>query len=292
MSSELENIEIALLLEGVFQHSGYDFRSYAPSSIRRRVHDCVRAERVKTISALQARVLHNSGALERFLLALAINVTALFRDPAFYLAFRTHVVPLLRTYPFLRLWLAGCATGEEAYSLAILLQECGIYDHCKIYATDMNATALGTAEAGIFPLDAMKNYAINYAEAGGVRTLADYYTAKDGSAIFASDLRKNIIFAQHNLATDSSFNEFHVILCRNVLIYFNQELEARVSRLLNQSLVMFGILGLGAKESLKFLPDEPCFKELDPRNKIYRKTDQNCGQCPMAPKRCELGKPM
>ena len=290
MSPELENIEIALLLEGVFQHSGYDFRNYAPSSIRRRIHDCVRAERVATISALQARVLHNSGALERFLLALSINVTALFRDPAFYLAFRTCVVPLLRTYPFLRLWLAGCATGEEAYSLAILLQECGLYDHCKIYATDMNATALGTAEAGIFPLDAMKTYATNYAEAGGVRTLADYYTAKDGSARLAPELRKNIIFAQHNLASDSSFNEFHVILCRNVLIYFDQKLEHRVGRLFNQSLVMFGCLCLGEQESLKFSPNEPCFEELDPRHKIYRKTDRNCGGCIAAPKRCEPGK--
>ena len=290
MSPELENIEIALLLEGVFQHSGYDFRSYAPSSIRRRIHDCVRAERVATISALQARVLHDSGALERFLLALAINVTALFRDPAFYLAFRTCVVPLLSTYPFLRLWLAGCATGEEAYSLAILLQECGRYDHCKIYATDMNATALHTAEAGRFPLDAVKNYAINCAEAGGVRTLADYYTAKDGSAMLAPELRKNIIFAQHNLASDSSFNEFHVILCRNVLIYFDQKLEHRVGRLFNQSLVMFGCLCLGEQESLKFSPNEPCFEELDPRNKIYRKTDRNCGYCIAAPKRCEPGK--
>jgi len=290
MSPELENIEVALLLEGVFQHSGYDFRNYAPSSIRRRILDCVRAERVATISALQARVLHDSGALERFLLALAINVTALFRDPAFYLAFRTCVVPLLSTYPFLRLWLAGCATGEEAYSLAILLQECGRYDHCKIYATDMNATALHTAEAGRFPLDAVKNYAINYAQAGGVRTLADYYTAKDGSAMLAPELRKNIIFAQHNLASDSSFNEFHVILCRNVLIYFDQKLEHRVGRLFNQSLVMFGCLCLGEQESLKFSPNEPCFEELDPRNKIYRKTDRNCGYCIAAPKRCEPGK--
>ncbi|MEI6783366.1 MAG: protein-glutamate O-methyltransferase CheR [Verrucomicrobiota bacterium] len=290
MSSALENIEIALLLEGVFQHSGYDFRNYAPASIWRRVHNCVRAERVATISALQARVLHDPGALDRFLLALSINVTALFRDPAFYLAFRTRVVPLLRTYPFLRLWLAGCATGEEAYSLAILLQECGLYDHCKIYATDMNAAALHTAEAGRYPLDAMKNYATNYAAAGGTRTLADYYTAEEGSAIFAPDLRQNLLFAQHNLATDSSFNEFHVILCRNVLIYFDQKLEYRVGRLFNQSLVMFGCLCLGEQESLKFSPNEPCFEELDPRHKIYRKTDRNCGHCVAAPKRCEPGK--
>ena len=290
MSSALENIEIALLLEGVFQHSGYDFRNYAPASIWRRVHNCVRAERVATISALQARVLHDPGALDRFLLALSINVTALFRDPAFYLAFRTRVVPLLRTYPFLRLWLAGCATGEEAYSLAILLQECGIYDHYKIYATDMSATALHKAGAGLIPLDAMKNYAINYAEAGGTRTLADYYTTEDGDAILTPAVRENIIFAQHNLVTDSSFNEFHVIFCRNVLIYFNQELKYRVGRLFNQSLVMFGCLCLGEKESLKFSPNEPCFEELDPHNKIYRKTNRNCQRCAAVPKHCEPGK--
>jgi len=290
MSSPLENIEIALLLEAVFQHSGYDFRNYTRTSLRRCVHNYVHAERVATISDLQTLVLHNSGAFERFLLALSINVTALFRDPAFYLSFRTRVVPLLRTYPFLRLWLAGCATGEEAYSLAILLQECGLYDHCKIYATDMNATLLHKAAAGIFPLAAMKNYAINYAEAGGARTLADYYTAEDGSAILAPDLRKNIIFAQHNLASDGSFNEFHVIFCRNVLIYFNRELQSRVGRLFNQSLVMFGCLCLGENESLKFSPNEPCFEELDPRHKIYRKTDRNCRHCVATPKRCEPGK--
>ncbi len=290
MSCALENLELGLLLEAVFQHSGYDFRNYTPTSLWRCVHNCVQAEQVATISGLQTLVLHNSGAFERFLLALSINVTALFRDPAFYLAFRTRVVPLLRTYPSLRLWLAGCATGEEAYSLAILLQESGLYEHCKIYATDMNATVLQKAGAGIFPLAAMKNYASNYAEAGGTRTLADYYTAEAGSAILAPDLRKNICFAQHNLASDGSFNEFHVIFCRNVLIYFNQELQGRVGRLFNQSLVMFGCLCLGENESLKFSPNEPCFEELDPRHKIYRKTDRNCRRCDAAPKRCEPGK--
>jgi len=292
MNPALENLEIAILLEAVFRHSGYDFRNYAPASIKRRIQECVRVEKVETISDLQARVLHDPNCLERFLLALSINVTAMFRDPAFYLAFRTRVVPLLRTYPSLRIWVAGCATGEEACSLAILLQEEGLYERCPIYATDLNAAMLKKAAAGVFPLDGMKDYTTNYVHAGGTRSFSEYYTAKYGSAVIHAGLRKNILFTQHNLVTDGSFNEFHVILCRNVLIYFNQELEARVSRLLNQSLVMFGILGLGAKESLKFLPDEPCFKELDPRNKIYRKTDQNCGQCPMAPKRCELGKPM
>ena len=290
MSPALENLELGLLLEAVFRHSGYDFRNYAPASLKRRILECVCAEKLKTISDLQARVLHDPNCLERFLLALSINVTAMFRDPAFYLAFRTRVVPLLRTYPFLRIWVAGCATGEEACSLAILLQEEELYERCKIYATDLNAAVLKKTEAGVFPLDRMKDYTTNYVQAGGTRSFSEYYTAKYGNAILQAGLRKNILFTQHNLVTDGSFNEFHVIFCRNVLIYFNQDLEARVSRLFNQSLVMFGILCLGAKESLKFSPDEPCFEELDSRNKIYRKTDQSCGPCAMVPKRCELGK--
>jgi chemotaxis protein methyltransferase CheR len=288
--SDLEQIEITLLLEGVFQRSGFDFRSYAPASLKRRIRECVHVEKLKTVSDLQAKVLHDPDALERFLLALSINVTAMFRDPLFYLAFRQLVVPQLRTYPFIRIWVTGCATGEEAFSLAILLREEGLYDRCKIYATDMNAAVLKKAEAGILPLDTMKEHTGNYVKAGGTGSFSEYYTANYGNAILSSGLRQNILFAQHNLVTDGSFNEFHVILCRNVLIYFNQDLESRVGRLLNQSLVMFGFLGLGAKESLKFSPDEACFKALDPRNKIFRKTDDNCERCATVPKRCELGK--
>ncbi len=291
MSHALENIELALLLEGVFRQSGYDFRSYAPASLKRRVQECLRAENLKTISELQAKVLHDTDALDRLLSVLSVNVTAMFRDPAFYVAFRTRVVPLLRTYPFIRVWIAGCATGEEAYSLAILLQEQDLYDRCKIYATDMNAAVIKQAAAGVFQLDAMKDYTTNYVQAGGTRSFSEYYTAKYDSAILRAGLRKNILFAQHNLVTDGSFNEFHVILCRNVLIYFNRELEPHVGRLLNQSLVMLGFLGLGAKESLKFSADELCFEEVDARNKIYRKTDRNCERCATAPKRCKLGKP-
>ena len=174
MNPALENLEIAILLEAVFRHSGYDFRNYAPASIKRRIQECVRVEKVETISDLQARVLHDPNCLERFLLALSINVTAMFRDPAFYLAFRTRVVPLLRTYPSLRIWVAGCATGEEACSLAILLQEEGLYERCKIYATDLNAAMLKKAAAGVFPLNAMKDYTTNYVHAGGTRSFSEY----------------------------------------------------------------------------------------------------------------------
>src|SRR5690606_27085585 len=172
------------------------------------------------ISALQERVLHDPAALERFLLGLSVNVTAMFRDPSFYLTFRTRVVPLLRTYPFIRIWHAGCSTGEEVYSMAILLHEEGLYERCRIYATDMNEAVLGRAREAIFPLNRMQEYTANYLRSGGKRSFSEYYTAAYDGAIFRPMLREQVIFSQHNLAMDGSFNEFHVILCCNVLFYF------------------------------------------------------------------------
>jgi chemotaxis protein methyltransferase CheR len=233
-------------------------------------------------------VLHDRACLERFLAAFSINVTAMFRDPPFYLAFRKRVAPVLHTYPFIRLWHAGCATGEEAYSMAILLQEEGLYDRCKIYATDINPAVLEKAKAGVFPLAAMKDYTTNYVQAGGTHSFSEYYSVAYDGVMLQAGLRKNILFSQHNLVTDGPFNEFQVVLCRNTLIYFNKQLEERVCRLLNQSLVMLGFLGLGAKESLVGSPDEPCFEEVDARNKLYRKTNKHCAQCPH--KRCRPGK--
>jgi len=195
MRAEREQIEIALLLEGVFRHSGYDFRNYAAASVKRRILGCVEEEKVRTISELQARVLHDPACLDRFLAALSINVTAMFRDPPFYLAFRHRVVPVLRTYPFVRLWHAGCATGEEAYSMAILLQEEDLYDRCKIYATDMNAAVLAKAQAGILPLGAMKKNSTNYLGAGGKRSLSEYYSSGYDGAILRANLRENILFS-------------------------------------------------------------------------------------------------
>lgn len=270
-TQDLESIEIQLLLEAIFRQYGFDFRDYAHASLKRRVWKRVVGEGLKTISALQERVLHDNGAMERFLLDLSINVTSMFRDPKFFLAFRQKVVPMLRTYPFIRIWDAGCSTGEEVYSLAILLTEEGIYDRCRIYATDMNEVVLAKAKAGIFPLSAMRENTSNYLEAGGTRVFSEYYSARYDSALFRPSLRENIIFAQHNLATDGSFNEFNVILCRNVLIYFNNKLQERVQRLFVESLEMFGVLGLGKKESLRYNNVEHHYDIIDFEEKLYRR---------------------
>src|SRR2546425_5997077 len=261
-SFTLEEIEIDLLVEGVYRQYGFDFRNYARSSLRRRIQNAVRSERVETIAALQERVLHDPGAFERFLLEVSVNVSEMFRDPSFYLTFRMQVVPMLRTYPFIRIWLAGVSMGEEVYSLAILLEEEGIYGRCRIYATDINDAVLKKAKEGIYRLDQMQMYTSNYIKAGGTQSFSRYYTAAYDRAIFKTSLRNNIVFAQHNLATDASFNEFNVIMCRNVMIYFNNELQAQVHHLLYESLVMFGILGIGAKEGLRLSPHENSYEEI------------------------------
>ncbi|HEX8494932.1 MAG TPA: protein-glutamate O-methyltransferase CheR [Pyrinomonadaceae bacterium] len=268
---QLEDIEIQLLLEGMFRYYGFDFRNYAPASIKRRIHESMRDEGVQSVSAFQDRVLHDAACLERFLNRLSVNVTAMFRDPGFYLTFREKVVPLLRTYPFVRIWHAGCSTGEEVYSMAILLQEEGLYDRCRIYATDISAEVLRTAKEGIFPLASMQEYTVNYISAGGKHFFSDYYTAQYDNVLFDPALKRNLIFSEHNLVTDGSFNEFHVILCRNVMIYFNKTLQARVHDLIYESLTMFGVLGVGNKESLKFTPREHAYEELHPRDRLYRK---------------------
>lgn len=269
--NELEEIEIQLLLEGVYHYYGFDFRDYAIASLRRRIWNAVRAEKLATISALQEKVLHDPECMERFLMGLSVNVTAMFRDPGFYVAFREKAVPLLRTYPFIRIWHAGCSTGEEVYSMAILLAEEGLYDRCRIYATDMNEAVVRQAKAGIFPLDLMQEYTQLYLQAGGKSAFSNYYTAAYNNAIFRSSLKANIVFSHHNLVTDASFNEFNVILCRNVLIYFNQVLQEQVHKLLYESLRMFGVLGLGRQETLKLTPFEHCYEELDAQEKLYRR---------------------
>ncbi|HCF28635.1 MAG TPA: chemotaxis protein CheR [Cyanobacteria bacterium UBA11049] len=268
---ELETLEIELLLEAVFRHYGYDFRNYAPASLKRRIWAAIQAEGVMTVSGLQEKVLHNRDCLERFLLLLSVNVTTMFRDPSFYKAFRSLVAPLLRTYPFIRIWHAGCSTGEEVYSMAILLQEEGLYDRCRIYATDINEAVLKQAKAGIFSLNRMQDYTQNYQVAGGKRSFSEYYTAGYENAIFSSSLKQNLIFSQHNLTGDNAFNEFNVILCRNVLIYFNKTLQERVQTLFYKSLIRFGILGLGRQESLMLTSYSQCYEELVSREKLYRK---------------------
>jgi chemotaxis protein methyltransferase CheR len=269
--ADLERLEIELLLEGVYRHYGFDFRSYAYASIRRRLWKRVEGEGLTSISGLQARILHDPDAMERLLLDLSVNVTAMFRDPTFYKEFRDRVVPLLKTYPFIRIWHAGCSTGEEVFSMAILLEEEGLYDRARLYATDINDVVLQRARQGIFPLDRMQEYTENYLRAGGTRSFSEYYTAKYDGALFTPALTRNIVFSQHNLVTDRSFSEFHVIFCRNVLIYFDRTLQNRVHSLFYDSLVMFGVLALGSKESLKFSKYEPCYAKLSVAEKLYRK---------------------
>ena len=270
-NSDLERLEIELLLEGVYRHYGFDFRSYAYASIRRRLWKRVEGEGLATISELQARILHDPDSMERLLLDLSVNVTAMFRDPSFYKEFRERIIPLLRTYPFLRIWHAGCSTGEEVFSMAILLEEEGLYDRARLYATDINDVVLQRAKQGIFPLDRMQEYTENYLRAGGKRSFSEYYTAKYDGALFNSTLTRNIVFSQHNLVTDRSFSEFHVIFCRNVLIYFDKTLQSKVHTLFYDSLAMFGVLVLGSKETLRFMAHEECYQQLAPPEKIFRK---------------------
>ncbi len=269
--SDLEAVEISLLTEGIYRHYGFDFRDYSVPSLRRRLWKRVYAEGLSTISGLQEKVLHDSACMERLLLDVSVNTTAMFRDPTFYRAFRERVVPVLRTYPFVRIWHAGCSTGEEVYSMAILLQEEGLYERCRIYATDINEAVLQRAKDGIFPLSSMQENTTNYNAAGGSGTFSDYYTARYDYAIFRPSLRENVVFAQHNLVTDASFNHFNVIFCRNVLIYFNNVLQDRVQQLFLDSMEMFGILGLGKKESLRFTQVADNYEEVDAEDKIYRR---------------------
>ena len=269
--AEKEDRQIRLMLDAILDRYGYDFRQYAPASIRRRIARRMEAEGVASLPALQERVLADPACMERLIVALTVHVTAMFRDPEFFLSFRRKVVPMLRTYPFLRIWLAGCSTGEEVFSMAILLEEESLYDRCRIYATDLSDGVLRAAKAGAFSLGQMKEYSENYLKGGGTSTLSDYYTAAYDKVLFRKGLQRNVVFAQHNLVTDGSFNEFQVVLCRNVMIYFNKELQDRVHGLLYQSLVRLGILGLGRKESLRFTPHETDYSEVDLGQRLYRR---------------------
>ena len=268
---DLEPLETQLLLEAIFRRYGFDFRQYARASLKRRLWRRVHAEGLTTISGLQEKVLHDPACMERLLLDLSINVTAMFRDPTFYTAFREKVVPLLRTYPFTRIWNAGCSTGEETYSLAILLHEEGVLERCRIYATDINEAVLEQARTGVYALDKMRDYTQNYIRAGGTRSFSEYYVAKYDGAQFSRSLVDNVVFAQHNLVSDRSFNEFNVIVCRNVMIYFDRLLQDKVHDLFYESLAMLGVLALGHKESIRFTRHVESYEELDALEKLYRK---------------------
>jgi chemotaxis protein methyltransferase CheR len=269
----LVEIEIDLLLEGVYRHHGYDFRDYARASLRRRVRKLMAEEGVDTVSALQQRVLHEPGSLDRLVETWTVNVTSMFRGPGFFAAFREHAVPLLRTYPFVRIWVAGCSSGEEVYSLAILLREEGLEERSRIYATDLDASVLETAQAGIFALGQMKEYTENYQRSGGQRSFSEYYTARYDRVVFDPSLRDNVVFSRHNLVTDGSFNEFQAIVCRNVMIYFNRDLQHRVHQLFLDSLCSLGVLGLGGKETLRVSAVADRYEALDRRQRLFRKRD-------------------
>jgi chemotaxis protein methyltransferase CheR len=262
---------IAALLETVNERTGLDFRDYAPSSLHRRIQRRVIAERVDSIAALHQLIEAQPEALARLSEALTVPVTSMFRDPAFFREFRARVAPLLRTHPFLRLWVAGCSTGQEVYSLAIVLHEEGLYERSRIYATELQPGPLDQAASGIYPLATMQEYTRNYQEAGGTADFSDYYSADASSAIVRPHLRRNVVFAVHNLVSDGSFNEFHLIFCRNVMIYFNRKLQQRVHDLLYDSLALWGYLGLGRSESVRFSQYEYRYEPVCERERLYRK---------------------
>jgi chemotaxis protein methyltransferase CheR len=271
MSEDLERLEIELLLLGLYRWCGYDYRGYAYGSIRRRIWHRVHAEGLSTISALQEKVLHDSDCLKRLLSDFSIHVTEMYRDPFFFTSFRENVVPILRTYPSIRIWHAGCSTGEEVLSMAILLHEEGLLPRTKLYATDINPNVLKIAKTGTFPLENMRKFTNNYIRSGGKQAFSDYYLVETNKARFHSYLLKNIVFAQHNLVTDGSFNEFQVILCRNVLIYFSKQLQDQVLGLFYDSLGMLGFLGLGDKETIAYSSRNDCYEPVSGEQKLYRK---------------------
>ena len=268
---QVEDIEIRLLLEAIYQLYGYDFRSYSPASMRRRIMHRLTMSGFSTVLEMTDRVLRDRQFFVILLNDLTVNVTEMFRDPEFYKAFREEVVPVLKTFPFIKIWHAGCSTGGEIYSMAILLEEEGLYERAMLYATDIDKNVLAAAKKGIYPIHAFKQYTDNYRRAGGRQSLSDYATARYDSVIMEQRLKRNIVFADHDLATDQVFGEMHVILCRNVLIYFDRPLQQRVFRLFGESLDMGGFLCLGTKESLRFSGNEESFDVVNRSLRIFRK---------------------
>lgn len=268
---DVEVIEIDLLLEAVHRAYGFDFREYSRSSLNRRVRGVLEAERLSTFSALQDRLLRDPEAVERFIARMTVHTTAMFRDPPFFRALRSTVVPYLRTWPFMRTWIVGSSTGEEAYSLAIVLAEEGLLGRALIYATDLSPAVLDRARSGIYPLGLMQEYTKNYIAAGGTGSFSEYYMAAHGNAIMRRDLGERIVFAQHDLTSDGSFNEFQLVLCRNVLIYFRGPLRDRVHQLIFDSLPPLGMLGLGDRESLRSTPHQFEYVPLDEENRLYQR---------------------
>jgi len=263
--------EFSELLESIRFVYGYDFTDYAEASVRRRVDHFMKVRKIAALEILGKMILQDEKVFEEFIQQVSVTVTEMFRDPVFYKSIRENVLKRLATYPFIKVWIAGCATGEEIYSIAIVLQEEGLLNRSVIYATDINQKSLQIAKDGVYPVENMKTYTGNYQKAGGTKSFSEYYKAKYNSVMFDKSLKQNIVFAPHNLAVDRSFNEFQLILCRNVLIYFNQHLQNKVINLFYESLCPFGFLGLGSKESLLFSDKKKHFEETDRKEKIFMK---------------------
>jgi chemotaxis protein methyltransferase CheR len=270
-NQSVEEIEIKLLLEAISLRYGYDFREYAVGALRRSISTAMSGEGVTTISAYQERLLRNSTCMQRLLTAVGVSVTSMFREAETWRCLRQEVIPVLRTYPSVRIWSAGCATGEEVYSLAIVLQEEGLYERSSIYATDMNGDALAIARVGSCPVERLRTYEHDYLRAGGQSSLSTFFTSTGRIARLKRELMRNVTWAQHNLVTDASFNDFHLIVCRNVLIYFRPTLQQRAHRLFYESLVRSGCLALGQRESLIFAPESSRYRQVGDCATVFRK---------------------
>lgn len=265
------DIELRLLIEAIYLRYSQDFRDYSVASLKRRVLHAQEQLGYPSISAMQERILRDAGAFAQLMQYLTVPVSDMFRDPSYFLALRQHVVPVLRTYPSIKIWIAGCSTGEEVYSLAILLREEGLLERSIVYATDINPNSLDAAQKGILPLERVSSYTANYQKAGGKASFSDYYTAAYDGALFDRSLVENVTFADHSLATDSVFSETQLISCRNVMIYFNKKLQDRVLGLFHESLCHRGFLALGSKESIEFSAYAGRFEPLVKRERLYRK---------------------
>ncbi len=270
--SQVEEIEIKLLLDGIHLCYGYDFREYSLTPLRRGLYTAMAREHVSTISAYQDRVLHDAACMQRFLGTVGVNVTGMFRDADMMRAVREEVVPMLRTYPSSRIWVAGCATGEEAYAFAIILEEEGVLDRSVVYATDLNEDMLAIARTGSYALDRVRRFDDGYRAAGGKGSLSDHYTVVGRTARFDRKLASSITWSRHNLVSEGSFNDFHLIACANVLIYFRESLQVRAHRLLYDSLVRGGFLALGKRESLVYCPDRDHYEQVLDGVNLFRKT--------------------
>jgi len=270
-NADLLNIEIQLLLEAIFLRYGYDFRNYSKAHIKRRILHRLGISMLSSVTQLQDRILRERAFFIDFLDDLSINVTEMFRDPEFYKSLRETIIPKLRTYAYFKIWHAGCSTGEEVFSLSILLKEEGLLDRCQVYATDFNRNVLEIAREGVYQKSDIEQYEKNYQLSGGSKKLSDYYKSRYGSVIFDKELSNKIVFADHNLVTDNVFADVNLILCRNVLIYFEKELQDKVIGLFYDSLVPSGILCLGTKESIKFSRHGNLFEIVDEKQRIYKK---------------------